>query len=599
MVGLKIAPGVTLPIDYVTKTAAILAQRRKGKTYTGAVLAEELVGAKLPFVALDPTGAWWGLRSSADGTSAGLPVVVIGGQHGDLPLERHSGSFIADLVLDHPGWYVLDLSLLETRQAERDFSLAFALRLYRRKMQPGMDFPLHLFVDEADLFVPQERETKGDNLVLGAFASIIRRGGLHGLGTTLISQRPALVNKGVLTQLDLLVLLRLVAGQDQDAIYRDYIKRHGTKEQQDLLMASLASLPVGDAWLYEPGADPPLFERVHIRERHTFNSSATPKAGEKRVEPKVFAAIDIEALGAQMAETVERAKENDPAELQRRLRAATDRAGGLEQQVEEWKTLAESRPAEEVIREVPIAIMAELDGAWGLLMEAKRTGEAFTEAIAGAARPLAEAILAAKDAADRKQAVERIAAAVDIPAARTSVAPPAAAPRAPAASPAPRAPSGDGSLGFAARGFLETLARLHPARVSVAQMATVAGRKPRGGSFNTAMKELREGDYVIEDGILIGLSARGASETGVESNVAMTGSQKRDLWLSVVPVASREILALLFRVHPAWLSVEEVAAELGRQPRGGSWNTALKILVDNNLVDRGPGSLRANDELFR
>lgn len=78
---------LTLGLDSVTKTFAILAQRRKGKTYTASVIAEEMVKAGIPWVALDPTGAWWGLRASADGKKEGLPVLVIGGQHGQLPLE--------------------------------------------------------------------------------------------------------------------------------------------------------------------------------------------------------------------------------------------------------------------------------------------------------------------------------------------------------------------------------------------------------------------------------------------------------------------------------------------------------------------------------
>jgi hypothetical protein len=36
---LQIAAGLALPDDFVTKTAAIVAKRRVGKTYTGAVRA--------------------------------------------------------------------------------------------------------------------------------------------------------------------------------------------------------------------------------------------------------------------------------------------------------------------------------------------------------------------------------------------------------------------------------------------------------------------------------------------------------------------------------------------------------------------------------
>jgi DNA helicase HerA-like ATPase len=63
MPDLKIARDLALPTSAATQTFAILAQRRKGKTYTASVIAEEMVGAGMPWVALDPTGAWWGLRA--------------------------------------------------------------------------------------------------------------------------------------------------------------------------------------------------------------------------------------------------------------------------------------------------------------------------------------------------------------------------------------------------------------------------------------------------------------------------------------------------------------------------------------------------------
>ena len=351
---LRISKEVSLPDDVVTKSVAILAQRRKGKTYTASVLAEEMVSAKLPFVALDPTGAWWGLRASADGEGPGLPVVILGGQHGDLPLERTAGRFIADLVLDHPGWYVVDFSSFESGAAERQFATDFAERLYRRKGQPDMDFPLHLFVDEADKFVPQRpgggrgesRET--DQRLLGAFEAIVRRGGLRGLGTTLISQRAAVVNKNVLEQIDLLIVLRVVGPNDRRAI-EDYLKADADDEQRKVLMGSLGSLDIGEAWLWEPGGDPPLFNRVRIRERRTFNSSATPKPGQKRVEPHRFADVDLAAIKEQMADSIERATRDDPKVLHRRI-------AELERQL---KTQATPASVERVV-EVPVEVLVEV-----------------------------------------------------------------------------------------------------------------------------------------------------------------------------------------------------------------------------------------------
>ena len=316
MADLNIAPGLSLGLDAVTKTFAILAQRRKGKTYTASVIAEEMVAAGQPWVALDPTGAWWGLRAGADGAKrGGLPVYVFGGQHGDIPLERTAGKEIADVVIENPRWYVLDLSAFESKAAERQFATDFAERFYRRKGKSPD--PIHLFVDEADIFVPQ-RSPSGDARMLGAFEAIVRRGGIRGIGTTLISQRAAVVNKNVLEQVDVLVMLRIVGPNDQKAI-RAYIDAFGTDTERAELMGSLASLKLGEAWFWEPGSEPPLFQRVQVRERHTFNSSATPKSGERQAEPQQLADVDLDELQGRIAKSIEKAEAEDPAKLRKRI----------------------------------------------------------------------------------------------------------------------------------------------------------------------------------------------------------------------------------------------------------------------------------------
>lgn len=314
---LRIASRLTLDDSYITKVAAIVAQRRKGKTYTASVLAEEHVNNGLPFVAVDPTGAWWGLRAAADGKKAGLPVTILGGQHGDVTIDRHSGAVVADLVLDHPSWYVCDLSLFDSHEGERTFVKALVERLYRRKAQPGMDFPLHVFIDEADLYAP-EQPLPGDQPMLGAVKTMVKRGGLRGIGVTVITQRPASLSKHVLEQADLLVLLRLVGPNDRAAVDR-YIKDNAEPGQREEMMRSLPSMKLGEAWVWEPGAEPPLFERCQIRQRKTFNSSATPEPGQQTVEPSVLADVDLAAVKETLAEIIDRAEANNPEQLRARI----------------------------------------------------------------------------------------------------------------------------------------------------------------------------------------------------------------------------------------------------------------------------------------
>lgn len=303
-----------LPADVVTQTFAVLAIRRVGKTYTASVMAEEMYRAGLPFCVLDPTGAWWGLRASADGKSEGLPVVIIGGAHGDVPLEPGAGKLLADLVVDHPGWYVIDMSQTSSNAEQDRIACDFAEQLYRRKAKAT--FPLHLFVDEADSFAPQQA-MPNQKRMLGAFEALVRRGGIRGIGTTLITQRPAVLNKNVLTQADNLLVLRVTSPQDRAAI-DDWVKGHGTKQERDQMMDGLASLRQGEAWFWSPGTLE-VFRKIQIRERRTFNSSATPKAGEQRIEPQRLAPVDLDALRQKISATIEKAKADDPKILRARI----------------------------------------------------------------------------------------------------------------------------------------------------------------------------------------------------------------------------------------------------------------------------------------
>jgi uncharacterized protein len=56
MSGLRIAEDLTLPLDAVTQTFAVLAKRGVGKTYLALVLAEEMLKNGLQVVVADSVG---------------------------------------------------------------------------------------------------------------------------------------------------------------------------------------------------------------------------------------------------------------------------------------------------------------------------------------------------------------------------------------------------------------------------------------------------------------------------------------------------------------------------------------------------------------
>lgn len=302
-----------LPLDALTAMIAIVGRRGSGKTTTALALAEEFIKAGLPVVLLDPLGVHWGLRSSADGEHPGLPVTILGGAHGDLPLEETAGHLVAELVVEQPGAYIIDLSSFESRSAEKRFSADFAERLYRVKAHHND--ALGLIVDEADTFAPQN--AKGEERMLGAFEAIARRGRVRGLGMVPITQRPAVLNKNVLSQCEVMIAHQVTAPQDRDALQK-WAEGNATPDQVKVFIDSLASLGVGQAWLWSP-AWLGVFQRIDVRRRETYDSSATPKAGEMKVEPRVLADIDLEALRRRMAETLERAEAEDPKALRKRI----------------------------------------------------------------------------------------------------------------------------------------------------------------------------------------------------------------------------------------------------------------------------------------
>ncbi len=314
---LRIAENLELPRDAITQTFAILAKRGVGKTYTASVVVEEIIKAVLPVVVIDPVGVWWGLRASADGKGPGLPIVIAGGDHADVPITPGGGEAVARLVVEENLSLVIDLSLL--RKHERiHFMTDFAETLYHLNRTAR-----HLVLDEADAFAPQ-RPMQGEQRMLGAMEDIVRRGRAHGLGVTLISQRSAALNKNVLTQAEVLVTLRLISPQDRAAV-DEWVRVHGTEEQRNEMMSSLPSLPVGTAWFWSPGwLD--IFERVKVRQRETFDSSSTPKVGQVVKVPQQLAPVDLEAIRQRLA-AADETETDDPKELRRQLRELRGQLG--------------------------------------------------------------------------------------------------------------------------------------------------------------------------------------------------------------------------------------------------------------------------------
>lgn len=305
---LSLSSGLQLPLEAATQVFGIFAQRGAGKSYSAAVYTEELVKHGLFVGYIDPLGIAWGLRSSANGEQPGYPILILGGAHGDLPLDYSAGKIVAQFVIETRQPFILDLSLFDEQDHQCQFVADFlnGFRTFDEVL-------LHLIVDEADIFAPQIPETTQERRSLKAMNDLTRRYRSKGFGTTLISQRPAVLHKNVLSMVDVLIALRVVSPQDVKAL-DDWIKRNASSSEREQFLATVSTLPNGTGWVWSPQWLK-LFKIVSFRVRETFNSSATPKVGVKQQLPKQLAEVDLTQISEQLTTLIERANEQDPAIL--------------------------------------------------------------------------------------------------------------------------------------------------------------------------------------------------------------------------------------------------------------------------------------------
>lgn len=550
---LNISRDLEIPLEVVTETIGLVGQRGSGKTHATVVLAEELIKAGQRVCILDPLGVYYGLRLAVDGKARGLDVVILGGEHADVPLEPGAGKAVADWFVTEGRPCVVDL--WGFRKAEsREFVTAFAEEIFRKNREP-----MHLIVDEADLFAPQ-RPMPGEQRMLGAFEDLVRRGRSKGIGLSLATQRPAVIHKDILTQVSVLMALRIVGPQDRQAV-EAWIKYHGSSQSRDKVLGSLSNLAIGQAWFWSPGWLQ-ILKLAKIRVRETFDSSATPKVGMKRASVETLPPVDIEALRQKFSGIIERAKDEDPKVLRRRI-------------TELERKFLERPPSAPVIdvgklHQDAVELLASLLGGFG---EKLRLKFAVHQKI----------VMSSSYGKKSNGFAPQVAL-------RSSSSPKPQAPGPSPKSPKPQASGPSGGL----RRMLVALAQ-RPDGLTRAQIGARAGLSSRSGSFSTYLSKGRtEGWLDGEDKLQI--TSEGLEALG-EYEALPTGKKLLDYWLRELGQSgTHRMLAELAEAYPRALTKDELAQLSNMSERSGSFSTYLSKLRSLELVT-GKSELRMSEEL--
>jgi hypothetical protein len=313
--------------------------------------------------------------------------------------------------------------------------------------------------------------------------------------------------------------------------------------------------------------------RVQIRLRSTFDSSATPKAGEIIRAPKRLADVDLEKLKVRMAAAIEEQQGNDPRELKKKIAELERKLQAAPAAVD---TAAIEAAAEERGR---VSVAADYNS--------------LRDQMIGAIGDIENAIKAVGAVHERL----RIAFAV-ADAAKNTTARPVSAPRRPV--PGPRAPvvptNGNSALGNSGlRRILIALAQKNG--LSARQVGVRAGLSSSSGTFTTYLSKARTEGWVTGERGRLEITPHGLSVLG-DYNSLPTGRDLLDYWLVELGEsgAARILRVLAARKHS--MSAEEVAVEAGLSASSGTFTTYLSKLRTLELVEGKRDSLRASEDLF-
>jgi len=539
-----------IPKQALDDRLAFVGTAGSGKTYNAGSRVERLLGAKARAVVIDPLGVWWGLRLKADGeTESPFNIPIFGGNHGDLALTEHAGALIGETVAGMAESCILDLSQIGTKAGERRFMLAFLTALYR-----GVNgSPVHLVIDEADMWAPQrllDKEGEAAKL-LGMMETIVRRGRVKGFIPWLITQRPAVLSKDVLSQADGMIAFKLTASQDRDAIGA-WIEGQADKQEGKNILAALPSLERGRGLVWIPTRG--ILETANFPLKLTFDSSRTPKRGEKKNDA-VLRPLDLSKLKDRLSKVEVETKANDPK--------------ALKAEIATLKRELITKPAAQVDRQI-------VDQAYqsGIAEGIARGENRAKKALAAVESRLKDALAVAGTS------IESLDSPAPAPLPRRQVVGPPEKTKGHARQlTTPTTSSADGLTAPQRRvmtslAFWKSIGHENPSRE---QVAAIAGYRPGSGNFNNLIGGLSTMGLTT-------VPAPGRLSLNVEFEPLSSDEARDKLW-SVFENPQRKLVEAAKEVDGD-LSRDELATNAGYAPGSGNFNNIAGKLSSMDVLRR-------------
>lgn len=522
-----------------------------GKSWLIRLMVER-AASSVQIIILDPEGEFATLREKVD--------IALVGQGGEVQTDVRAAALLARRLVEMRISAIVDLYELKLPDRRK------YVRLFLESLMnvPRSEWhPLLVVIDEAHLFAPEK--SAGESEATGAVIALMSQGRKRGFAGIISTQRLSKLHKDVAAETNNVIIGRTWLDTDQ--------QRAG-----DLLgmsksdRAVLRDLEPGEFFAFGPA----LSANGVSRFRSDTVSTTHPKAGERHLMDVPQASAKIQEIVKQIGDLPKQAEQEartlaelqqENAKLKREMRA---RPVQVEQKTE--------TRVERV--EVPVLKDGEADK---LLAAARLISNQCTD-LAGVAGEIRKSVEQATRL--RNTPVRAIATVLprSVPA-RTQAAP---------------VDSGDTTLRAGERKMLQTLAARYPAKYTRAQLGTLSGFTPRGGTFGTYFGTLKRAGLIVEaaNGD-VEITQAGLDYLGADvPPQPETTEELMRMWSNALRDGERKMLDTLVRVYPEWVTRADLGETTGFTHTGGTFGTYLGTLRRNGLIEQEADRVRASPTLF-
>jgi hypothetical protein len=535
----------------------ILANSGGGKSYAIRRIAEQAVD-NVQVIILDPEGEFASLREKYD--------FILAGKDADVPVEVRSAALLATKLLELDKSAVIDLYELHPQERQR-FVKNFCDALVN--CPKSLYHPVIIILDEAHEYVPEGKPSEAT----WAVESLASKGRKRGQRLVLASQRISKLSKNAAAECNNKLIGR--ASQDID------MKRAGdelgfSKEK----LTQLRQLKPGEFFAFGPAISDEVI-KVKIGEVKTSHAKVGYKGIKKTPPPssvikKVLGELkDLPEEAEKEAKTIKELKEEN-ANLKRQNTNLLRHPFQKDLTPEEIEKIA--MPYVKILVDKTKKMNIEIMTLSQTLSKIKNMIPDTLPMIdlegIFIVRPIPKNIF--------KTDVSKASFPIDAEVRKNG-----------------RIDSFDSpykDMGKCEKAIYSFLAEDQSVIWSKTQVAVAVGYSQNSGGFNNAISKLAASQlisrgngtlYIPEDAL-------------IEQDLIIEIDKSLSKWSAKLGACSRKIWDAMLAHHPDELwTKEQLGSETGYSPTSGGFNNSISELSALGLIERVPGGVRINPELFK